>query len=383
MPAGIALAADRMKSLPGRLTRRRMLVACVLLVAILAALAASPIQPRRYTTTAAILLPAAGREQLLVAAFAQRPREQVVAERTARALDRIRTPEQLKHEVEVDGGQASARIRVTDADDSVAARVATEFARQYATAQIDLAYKAVLRGQGRAPASTGGGSRNLAPSASFERGARGWGSVRSRDPAWGVTDSWAAQGRASLRARSNGASTGATTPGGVAGIPVEGGAPYGFSAVVRVRRLDQPRQAYMRISWSSVSGEFLGYSPRLYLPRSGTTRVLYRQPQRSPDDAAYARVELIAEPARGKRADLYLDEVSLERIGATRSAPDPRSDPVRIVLAALRSGPLVEPATVPSEPSEPRVGSTLLVALLMGSFVAFAVAALTGRRDAR
>jgi capsular polysaccharide biosynthesis protein len=378
MPAGIRFAPDQITSRPGRLNRRRRLIACVLLVTGMAALTASLVHQRTYTATAEVLLPAAGRERLLATAFAPQPSKHVIAERTARALSQVRTAQQIHSEVEIEGGQASALIRVTDTDDSVAARVASEFARQYATTQVDRSYGAVLR----AGRHAGGGSQNLVPNPDFEEGSRGWVRIQSPSPGWGATRRWAASGRASLHAQSNGARTGAATPERVAGIPVEDDAAYMLSAVVRARRLDRARVAYLRLRWSAVSGTLISYSPRLYLRGPGTSRMRYSRPIRSPKDAAYARVELVAEPARGQQADLYLDDVRLEEVGAGSSVPAPGSRAVRVVLAALRSGPLVEPASVPSDPSEPRPRSTLLIALLVGSFVAFAVAALTGRRDA-
>ena len=378
MPAGLGFATDHIKSLPGRLTPRRRLAAGVVLVAALAALAGSIVHPRSYSATAEVVLPAAGPEQLLTDAFARQPSTQAIAERTARALARVRTPQEIAREVEIDGSQASIVIHAEDSDESVAARVATEFARQYASAQVALASATVPRGGTRA----GGGSRNLVPNPGFEEGSQGWAPLQEPSPGWGASTDWAARGETSLRAQSNRRRTGAATPEGVAGIPVEGGAPYTLSAVVRARRLDSPRPAYLRLRWSSVTGVFISYSPRLYVDGPGTSRVAYREPVRSPKDAAYARVELIAEPTPGRRADLYLDDVRLERVGAVRLVPVP-SRAERLTLAALRSGPLVEPAAVPSEPSEPRVRSTLLIALLVGSFAALAVAVLTGRRDAR
>ena len=89
--------------------------------------------------------------------------------------------------------------------------------------------------------------------------------VQEPSPGWGVSTDWAAGGQASLRAQSNGPRTGAATPEGVAGIPVEGDAPYTLSAVVRASRLDPPRPAYLRLRWSSVTGALISYSPRLYL----------------------------------------------------------------------------------------------------------------------
>ena len=379
MPAGIGSSVDHMKSLPGRLTRRRKLIAGVLVVALLAALAASLVQQREYTATAEVLLPAAGQQELLAAAFARQPDTQVIAERTARALDGIRSGQQIANEVDIDGGGASAVIRVRDRDDSVAARVATEFARQYASAQVDLAYRSALRGGGQVEADAG----NLVPNPGFEEGSRGWVPIQQPSPGWGVTTSWAGEGQASLRAQSDGRRSGAATPEGVAGIPVEGGARYLLSALVRAPRLDKPRVAYLRLGWSSGSGEFISYSPRLYVPGPGTTRLRYRTPVRSPQEATYARVELIVEPASGRRADLYLDDVKLAPVGGGSAVRAPAASRAsRLVRATLRSGPLVEPAAVPSEPSEPRVRSTLLIALLLGIFAAFAVAALTGRRDA-
>ena len=103
MPAGIGFATDHIKSLPGRLTPRRGLAAVVLLVAALAALVGSIVHARSYTATAEVVLPAAGREQLLAAAFARQPSKQAVAERTARALDEVRTAQQIAQEVEIDG----------------------------------------------------------------------------------------------------------------------------------------------------------------------------------------------------------------------------------------------------------------------------------------
>ena len=375
MPAGTGFATDQMKSIPGRLTRRRGLAAGVLLVAALAALAGSLVHARSYIATAEVVLPAAGDEQLLATAFARQPSKQVLARRTALALDEVRTAQQIEQGVEIDGKQASAVIHAEDTDQSVAARVASEFARQYASAQVDLAYGAVLRGESRA----GEGTRNLVSNGDFEEGPRGWVPIQKPSPGWGVSTEWAGGGEASLRSRSNGPRTGSATPDGVAGIPVEGDARYTLSAVVRANADRRP--SYLRLRWSTVTGALISYSPRLYLEETGTARVGYSRPVRSPRDAAYARIELIAEPRAGRLADLYLDDVRLVRVGAAGPAPAPsRSE--RLTLASLRSGPLVEPAAVPSEPSEPRVRSTLLIALFVGSFAAFAVATLTVRRDA-
>ena len=267
-------------------------------------------------------------------------------------------------------------IRAEDTDASVAARVATEFARQYASAQVDLAYRAVLRGA----TAAGEGTQNLVPNGGFEEGSEGWVPIQEPSPGWGVSTDWAAGGEASLRAQSNGPRTGSATPEGVGGIPVEGNAPYTLSAVVRASVVGE-RPAYLRLRWSAVTGALISYSRRLYLEGPGTARVGYSKPVRSPKEAAYARIELIAEPVPGQAADLYLDDVRLVRVGAVGLVPAP-GRAARFTLASLRSGPLVEPAAVPSEPSEPRVRSTLLIALLVGSFAALAVATLTGRRDA-
>ena len=376
MPAGIGFATDQIKSLPRRLTPRRRLALVVLLVTTAAALAGSILHTRSYTATAEVVLPAAGREQLLATAFAQQPSEQVVARRTARALDGLSTAEQIEREVEIDGNQASVVLRAEDSDATVAAQVASEFARQYASAQVDLAYRAVLQGG----TAAGQGTQNLVPNGGFEEGSEGWVPIQEPSPGWGVSTEWAAGGEASLRARSDGPRTGSATLEGVGGMPVEGDAPYTLSAVVSVSVVGA-RPSYLRLRWSAISGALISYSPRLYLEGPGTARVGYTKPVRSPRDAAYARIELIAEPAPGQAADIYLDDVRLARVGAVGPVPSP-GRAARLTLASLRSGALVEPAAVPSEPSEPRVRSTLLIALLVGSFAALAVATLTRRGDA-
>jgi hypothetical protein len=359
------------------LTRRRVLIVCIVSLTILAALVVALVEDRRYTASAEVLLPASGETRVLTEAFRPRPDEWDVAERTARFLPGDVTPVRIERDIAVDGRRASVVVRARDHDAHVAARVATAFARQYALAQMDLSYSAIRR------STRGGGARgNLVRNSSFEQGAEGWGRVQLPNPTWGVTRRWAAQGQASLRAASTGSRTGAATPDGVRGILVEADTLYRFSAAVRVRRLDRARVAYMRIRWSSRTGRLVRYSPRLYLSRTGVSVQRYRRPQRSPRDAAFARIELIAEPARGRTFDADLDEVRLERAGAQDQGGTLPAGTARPAAAVLRGSPLVEPATVPGSPSYPRPLSAALIAALAGSFLALAASALM-RRSSR
>jgi hypothetical protein len=370
MRAGVR-PGDHTWSLRGLLTRRRVLIVCIVSLTILAALVVSLVEDRRYTASAEVLLPASGETRVLTEAFRPRPDKRDVAERTARSLPGDVTPARIERDIVVDGRRASVLVRARDHDPHVAARVATAVARQYALAQMDLSYSAIRR------STRGGGARaNLVRNSSFERGSEGWIRVQSPNPIWGITRRWALRGHASLRAASTGPRTGAATPDGAQGIPVEAGTLYGFSAAVRVRRLDRPRVAYMRIRWSSRTGRLVRYSPRLYLRRTGVSVPRYRRPQRSPQGAAFARIELIAEPARGRTFDANLDEVRLERAGAQEHRGTLPAGTARPAAAVLHSSPLVEPATVPGSPSYPRPLSAALIAALAGSFLALAAVAL-------
>jgi hypothetical protein len=341
---------------------------------VIAALVVSLVEDRRYTASAEVLLPASGGTRVLAEAFRPRPDNRDIAERTARSLPGDVTPGRMERDIVVDGRRASVVVRARDRDARVAARVATAFARQYALAQMDLSYNAIQRSTRRE-----GARGNLVRNPSFEQGTEGWVVVQSPNPTWGVTRRWAARGRASLRVASTGPRTGAATPDGVGGIPVEAGTLYGFSAAVRVRRLDRARAAYMRIRWGSRTGRLVRYSPRLYLRRTGAPVLRYRRPQRSPRGAAFARIELIAEPARGGTFDADLDEVRLERAGAQDRGGTLAAGTARPAAAVLRGSPLVEPASVRGSPYYPRPLSAALIAALAGSFVALAAAALMRR----
>jgi hypothetical protein len=376
MPAGILPGRDHISKLPGLLDRRRALVGCMVLVTALAAVTVSVFQERRYTSTAGILLPSSGDEQLLALAFSRRPDEHLVAERTARSLHNGLGPRQIEADVALDGDRASVRVRGTRKDPHAAASLTTAFAREYAAAQVELASRAVRN----VPA--GSSTANLVPNASFEGGRGGWLPIGAPAVAWGVVKGqWAADGHASLRISSPGPMAGAGTPDGTHGIPAKANASYVFSAVVRVRRHDQPRPAYLRIRWISASGRLVNYSPRLYLGGPRVSRLRYPDPLRSPRGAAYARVELIAERAAGKTFDANLDDVRLARVrvSGVRFVSTPRGS--GSFVAALRNAPLVEPATVVSKPSYPRTLAAALVAVLAGSFIALALAALTRRRQ--
>jgi hypothetical protein len=377
MRAGVRPAGDHTSSLPGLFTRRRVLIACIVALTILAALVVSLVEDRRYTASAEVLLPASGGTRVLTEAFRARPEKRDVAERTARSLSGEVSPGRIERDIIVDGARASVVVRARDHDARVAARVATAFARRYALAQMDLSYHAIGRST-----RLGAARDNLVRNPNFEQGTEGWVRVVSPNPVWGVTRRWAAMGRASLRVASAGPMTGAATPDGVRGIPVEAGTLYGFSAAVRVRRLDRARVAYMRVRWSSRTGRFVTYSPRLYMRRTGVSVLRYHRPQRSPRGAAFARIELIAEPARGRTFDADLDEVRLERAGAQDRDGTLAVGTARRAAAVLRGSPLVEPASVPGSPSFPRPLSAALIAALAGSFLALAAAALM-RRSSR
>jgi hypothetical protein len=357
-------------------TRRRCLIACVAPLTAVAALLISVAEDRRYTASAQVLLPASGGTRLLTDGFRPRPDHGTIARRAARSLPEDVTPGRIARDTVVEGMRASVVVKATNPDAGVAARVANAFAREYALTQMDLSYNAILR-SGQGSGSAGRVARNLISNSSFERGRGGWVRVQSPNPNWGVTTRWAARGRSSLRASSTGARTGAATPDGISGFPVEAGVPYRLSARVRVRRLERPRDAYMRIRWSSGSGQLVAYSPRLYLRRTGVSLVRYRQPPRSPRGTAYARIELIAEPARGRAFDADLDDVRLERAGPSRPAGIFAANTARRAAVVLRGSPLIERARVPQTASYPRPLSATLIAGLAGLFIALAAAALT------